>query len=169
MKSFSSKLIYLFIPVSALLINCNKKLDQVNPNAQTSATFWKTGNDALQGVNAAYAPLLLDGAYMRFTPILLDVRGDDIRSNSPWTAISGVGKFAIGTSDASGYGWAFDEYYEGVSRCNQVLDNVPPISMDGELKKRIIGQAYFMRGLYFFHLVNLFGNVALPTVSPKST
>ncbi|HWJ26461.1 MAG TPA: hypothetical protein VNS32_07950, partial [Flavisolibacter sp.] len=64
MKSFSSKLIYLFIPVSALLINCNKKLDQVNPNAQTSATFWKTGNDALQGVNAAYAPLLLDGAYM---------------------------------------------------------------------------------------------------------
>jgi hypothetical protein len=106
---------------------------------------------------------------MRFTPILLDVRGDDIRSNSPWTAISGVGKFALGTSDASGYGWAFDEYYEGVYRCNQVLDNVPGISMDADLKNRVLGQAYFLRGLYFFHLVNMFGNVALPISSPKSS
>lgn len=145
---------------------CNKQLDQVNPNAQTSSTFWKTATDALQGVNAAYAPLMLDGAYMRFTPILLDVRADDVRSNSPWTAISNVGKFQLGTSDPSGYGWSFDEYYEGIYRCNQVLTNVPPISMDEGLKNRILGQAYFMRGLYFFHLVDLFGNVPIPLKVP---
>ncbi|HWK04938.1 MAG TPA: RagB/SusD family nutrient uptake outer membrane protein [Puia sp.] len=148
---------------------CNKQLEQVNPNAQTSSSFWKTSADALAGINAAYAPLLLDGAYMRFTPILLDVRGDDIRSNSPWTAISNVGKFSLGTSDPSGYGWAFDEYYEGVYRCNQVLAYVPAITMDAGLKNRILGQAYFMRGLYFFHLVNLFGNVPLPLTPPVST
>jgi len=153
--------------VSLFNTSCNKKLEQTNPNAQTAATFWQTSSDALQGVTAAYAPMLLDGAYMRFTPILLDVRGDDIRSNSPWTAISGVGKFALGTADPSGYGWAFDEYYEGVSRCNQVLDNVPAIKMDAALKNRVLGQAYFLRGLYFFHLVDLFGNVALPTTTPK--
>ncbi|SFD87719.1 Starch-binding associating with outer membrane [Chitinophaga sp. CF118] len=161
--------ILILSAASLLAAGCNKKLDQVNPNAQTSSSFWKTGADAVQGVNAAYAPMLLDGAYMRFTPILLDVRGDDIRSNSPWTAISGVGKFALGTSDASGYGWAFDEYYEGVARCNQVLDNVPGISMDADLKNRVLGQAYFLRGLYFFHLVNMFGNVALPITTPKSS
>lgn len=168
MKCLRLNTVFLLAFPLILTVSCNKKLDQSNPNAQTSSSFWKTGTDALQGINAAYAPLLLDGAYMRFTPVLLDVRGDDVKSNSPWTAISGVGKFAIGTADAAGYGWAFDEYYEGVFRSNQVLDNVPAISMDADLKKRILGQAYFMRGLYFFHLVDLFGNVALPTTAPKN-
>lgn len=168
MKRTISHYIITITAAAILTTGCGKKLDQVNPNAQTSGTFWETGNDAVQGINAAYAPMLLDGTYMRFTPILLDVRGDDIRSNSPWTAISGVGKFALGTGNADGYGWAFDEYYEGVFRCNQVLDNVPDINMDNDLKNRVLGQAYFLRGLYFFHLVNLFGNVALPTSTPQS-
>lgn len=168
MKISNLKYMCLLIMISGLLANCNKKLDQVNPNAQTSASFWKTGSDALQGVNAAYSPLLIDGGYMRFTPVLLNVPGDDVRSNSPWTAISGVGRFSLGTSVSDGYGWAFDAYYEGVFRCNQVLDNVPAISMDDALKNRVLGQAYFLRGLYFFHLVEMFGNVPLPTTSPKS-
>jgi hypothetical protein len=169
MKILRFKYIILFSAVTWFSLGCNKKLEQVNPNAQTSASFWKNSTDAVEGINAAYAPFLLDGAYMRFTPILLDVRGDDIRSNSPWTAVSQVGRFALGTGVSDGYGWAFDEYYEGIFRCNQVLDNVPSITMDGVLKNRVLGQAYFLRGLYFFHLVNLFGNVPLPLVSPKST
>ena len=150
------------------LSSCAKKLDQVNPNAQTASSFWVTSDDAFQGGTAAYSPLLLDGAYMRFTPCLLDVRGDDVRSNSPWSQIYNIGRFALGTGIADGYGWAFDEYYEGVSRCNQVLDNVPPINMDQNLKNRVLGQAYFLRGLYFFHLVNMFGNVALPVHEAKT-
>src|SRR6059058_2913248 len=90
-----------------LLASCAKQLEQVNPNAPTSASFWKTSSDAVAGVNACYQMLLEDGGYMRFTPILLNVQGDDVRSNSPWTAISNVGKFQLGTADISGYGWAF--------------------------------------------------------------
>jgi tetratricopeptide (TPR) repeat protein len=151
------------------MMGCNKQLDQVNPNEQTSASFWQTTDDAMKGVNAAYGSLIIDGTYMRFTPMLLDLRGDDARSNSPWDVIYNTGKFALGTANGAGYGWAYGSYYEGVSRANQVLDNVPNIDMDPELKNRIIGQAYFLRGLCFFHLVNMFGNVALPTTSPKST
>jgi hypothetical protein len=111
--------------------------------------------------------MIEDGTYMRFTPVLLDVRGEDVHSNSPWTAIYNVGRFTLGLADPSGYGWAFSDYYEGVNRANQVLDNVPGINMDTDLKNRILGQAYFLRGFYFFHLVNLFGNVALPTHPAK--
>ncbi len=160
---------YLALGALILLAACGKQLDQVNPNAQTSASFWKTSDDAVQGVNGAYAPLLLDGAYMRFTPILLDVRADDTRSNSPWTAISNVGKFQLGTADPSGYGWAFDEYYEGIYRCNQVLSYVPAITMDDALKNRVLGQAYFLRGLYYFHLVNLFGGVPIVLKPPVTS
>jgi hypothetical protein len=163
-----SKYILFLATATWLLAGCNKQLTQDNPNAQTAETYWKTSADAVAGIDAAYAPLLLDGGYMRFTPILLDVRADDVHSNSPWTAISNVGKFALGTSDPSGYGWSFDEYYEGIYRCNQVFENVPAISMDPALKNRVLGQAYFMRGFYFFHLVDLFGNVPLPLKSAKT-
>jgi len=159
-----NNVIYLitFAGMVNIMPGCTKKLEQTNPNAQTSATFWKTGTDALQGVNAAYGSLIIDGTYMRFTPALLDVRGDDVRSNSPWTAFANIGRFALGTSDPAGYGWAYGAYYEGISRSNQVLDYVPSINIDAALKNRILGQAYFLRGLYFFHLVNFFGRVALP-------
>lgn len=149
------------------LMSCKKQLNQINPNQPTSASYWKTADDALKGVNACYQMFLEDGGYMRFTPVLLNVPGDDIRSNSPWTAISNAGKFQLGTADESGYGWAFDEYYQGVFRSNQVLENVPSISMDQNLKNRILGQAYFLRGLYFFHLVDMFGNIPLPITSAK--
>ena len=101
-----TKFKYISLAAALLVIatGCNKKLDQVNPVQQTSSSYWKTGDDALKGINAAYSSLIVDGTYMRFTPILLDVRGDDVRSNSPWTAISNVGRFGLGTADPAGYG-----------------------------------------------------------------
>lgn len=160
-------ILFFAIPVIMVFSNCSKKLDQVNPNSQTSASFWKTGDDALKGVNAAYGSLLIDGSYMRSTPLMMDTRADDARSNSPWDQMYNSGKFALGTANDAIYGWAYGAFYEGVSRANQVLDNVPDIQMDQALKDRILGQAYFLRGLFFYHLVNMFGNVALPLHTPK--
>ena len=67
-------------------------------------------------------------------------------------------------SNSAIYGWAYETYYQGINRANQVLTNVPGIAMaDAALKNRILGQAYFLRGLYLFHAVNMFKNVPLPT------
>jgi len=167
MKIYNSLKSLFGITTLLLAAGCSKQLDQANPNSQTSATFWQSSDDAVKGINAAYGSLLIDGTYMRFTPALLDIRGDDIKSNSPWTAFGNIGRFALGTADGAGYGWAFASYYEGVARANQVLDNVPNITMDANLQNRILGEAYFLRGLYFFHLVNFFGKVALPLHAPK--
>ncbi|MCF1190900.1 RagB/SusD family nutrient uptake outer membrane protein [Mangrovimonas sp. AS39] len=155
------------IASSLLMTNCVKEddLNQVDPNVQTADTFWENENDALKGVNAAYGSLLTDGTYMRSTPLLLDLKSDGARSLSPWGAMANVGKFNTSVSDAAIYGWAFETYYQGVYRSNQVLENVPAIEMDEALKNRILGQAHFLRGLYFFHLVNMFKNVPLPLTS----
>jgi starch-binding outer membrane protein, SusD/RagB family len=151
------------------VVGCGKKLDQVNPNEQTANTFWTDEADAMRGINAAYGSLIVDGTYMRMTPCMLDLRGDDMRSLSPWPALFNMGRFSLGSADPAGYGWAFESYYQGVSRCNQVLENVPDIAMDENLKNRILGQAHFLRGLYFFHLVNFFGKVSLPLKSAVVT
>jgi hypothetical protein len=155
-----------FLSLAAITTSCvnDDDLLQVDPNVETAGSFWKTDEDALEGVNAAYGSLLTDGTYMRSTPLLLDLKGDDTRSNSPWGSMYNVGRFNSNVSDAAIYGWAYETYYQGIYRANQVLANVPAIEMaDTELKNRILGQAYFLRGLYLFHAVNLFKSVPLPT------
>ena len=149
------------------LFGCSKQLEQVNPNAQTSASFWKTQDDAIAGINAAYSSLLPDGGYMRCTPLMMDTRGDDAKSNSPWDQMYNCGKFALNSGNIAIYGWTYETFYQGILRSNQVLDNVPSIDMDAALKDRIIGQAHFMRGLYYYHLVNFFGRVPLVLNVPQ--
>ncbi|MEZ4687547.1 MAG: RagB/SusD family nutrient uptake outer membrane protein [Bacteroidia bacterium] len=141
----------------------NSDLIQVDPNVATTESFWETAEDAIKGVNSCYGKLCVDGTYMRSTPLMLDLRGDGTRSQSPWGAMFNVGRFNSSPADPAIYGWAYETYYQGIYRCNQVLENVPSIEMDGELKNRVLGQAYFLRGLYLFHAVNLFRNVPLPT------
>ncbi|WP_264565839.1 RagB/SusD family nutrient uptake outer membrane protein [Flavobacterium sp. N3904] len=176
MKNKIFKSLTISFSVSLLLAGCvsDDDLVQANPNFETSVSFWKTDQDAVNGINAVYSSLLTDGTYMRSTPLLLDIKGDDSRSNSPWDAMYNVGRFNSSPSNAAIYGWAFETYYQGINRANQVLENVPNIAMtDSELKTRVLGQAYFMRGLYFFHAVNLFKNVPLPLkvelYSPQKT
>jgi tetratricopeptide (TPR) repeat protein len=155
-----------FFSLAVITASCvnDDDLLQVDPNVETAGSFWKSDADALEGVNAAYGSLLTDGTYMRSTPLLLDLKGDDTRSNSPWDAMYNVGRFNSNVSNAAIYGWAYETYYQGIYRANQVLTNVPGIDMaDTELKNRILGQAYFLRGLYLFHAVNLFKSVPLPT------
>ncbi|HKO76128.1 MAG TPA: RagB/SusD family nutrient uptake outer membrane protein [Flavobacterium sp.] len=155
-----------FFTLALITTSCvsDDALTQLDPNNDSVDKFWKTDQDALEGINATYSSLLTDGTYMRSTPLLLDLKGDDTRSNSPWGAMYNVGRFNSNVTDAAIYGWAYETYYQGIFRANQVLTNVPNIDFsDAALKNRILGQAYFLRGLYLFHAVNMFKNVPLPT------
>lgn len=166
MKSKFFSYITVFLSLALVTTSCvdNEDLTQLDPNNDSVDNFWKTDEDALQGVNAAYGSLLTDGTYMRSTPLLLDAKADDSRTNSPWPSMYNVGHFNSNVADAAIYGWAYETYYQGIYRANQVLTNVPGIEFEDEaLKNRIIGQAYFLRGLFFFHAVNMFKNVPLPT------
>ena len=90
-------------------------------------------------------------------------------SNSPWNEIYNCGKFA---EDVNGFAASapFTAYYQGVFRANQVLENVPgDISMDTALKNRILGQTYFLRGLYYFHLADIYHNIPMPLTVAESS
>ena len=55
--------------------------------------------------------------------------------------------------------WSAD--YEGIYRANIVLERVPGIAMNEELKSRILGEAHFIRAWFFYTLVTMFGGVPL--------
>lgn len=58
--------------------------------------------------------------------------------------------------------------YKGIQRANVILDRLTPMDVenDGE-KNRILGEAYFLRSFFYFHLVRLYGEV--PVVNHETT
>jgi hypothetical protein len=65
--------------------------------------------------------------------------------------------------------------YAGINRSNYVIDRVPKIDMDETRKKEIIGEARFLRGLYYFYLGWFYGGVPINSTpeaklkTPRST
>lgn len=61
--------------------------------------------------------------------------------------------------------------YNGIDRANALLANLHKPAMDEDKRKIIRGEALFLRGYYYFMLVQNFGGVPLvllPTASPQS-
>jgi tetratricopeptide (TPR) repeat protein len=169
MKNIYKKAVVAGLALSVFTTSCKKNsLNTINPNAQTTQTFWQTADDAVKGVNAVYGSLIIDGSYMRFSPIVQNTRGDDATSNSPWDQVYNMGKFNM-QSTGAGVLFSWTAYYQGILRANEVLKYVPAITMDADLKNRVLGQAYFLRALYYFHLTDFYKNVPMPLVPAESS
>lgn len=161
------KTIY-FVCFLLLAMGCNKKLDQRNPNALTTADYWKTREQAIAGTLAMYNALGLDGTYMRSFPGLTDSRGDDFAGHSPWLDLELTGKFIIPSTSDPVF-WIWRDLYIIVYRANQVLTNVGKLGNDvlsADEKNRMLGQAYFLRGLAYFNLATTFKIVPVITEVP---
>lgn len=165
MKSF--KLISALALGSMLLTtSCQKDLlNQINPNAPSTSTFFKTPNDALLAVNSCYDVFHFEGSYGRWIHFDYDLRSDEGFSNSPWTDLANSTRFIFIDYNFPTVSSVWTETYRGVYRCNQVLNNVPTIDFgtDTALKNRLLGEAHFVRALYYWNLVTLWGNVPLIT------
>ncbi len=55
--------------------------------------------------------------------------------------------------------------YSVIAQANLCLDKVPGISMDEAAKKKVLGEAQFLRAWSYFYLVRLYGDVPLLTTS----
>lgn len=161
------KIYRLFIKMLLILtvVGCVEQLDLTNPNNQVPDDFWQTESHALEGINAVYTALIIDGTYMRMIPALTDGRGDDFQQDTPWLDLAQVANFTALPSTGP-VQWVWHAHYQIVFRANQVIENVPLIEMDEELKSRILGQAYFLRGLAYFNLATNFQRVPLILTVP---
>jgi hypothetical protein len=155
------KILFLSILASFVITGCERDLDIVNPNEATVQAFWKNSNDAVAGVNSIYSTLHR-GAISRWMPFYYIVRSDEGRSTSPAAPIvNNMDQFIITDYNFWGAYDIWKDLYVGVFRANQVLDNVPQIPMDETLKQRVLGEAKFLRGFFYYNLVSLWGNVPL--------
>ena len=156
---------YCFVATFALSVTACKKsldLDIENPNRKDESNFWKSGNDALTGINAVYGNFYRNGSPgSRWTPYYFDVRSDDGYSTSPWPELRSVSGLNITQYSFEVNYDTWWHHWRGIYRANQVLKNVPAITMDATTKDRYLGEAKFIRALYYYNLVTIWGNVPL--------
>jgi tetratricopeptide (TPR) repeat protein len=157
------KKIYLIIAATGMLMTGCKKseLDIANPNQATTQQFWLTASDAQQGVNAVYSTYHRAGI-SRWMHFLNIVRADEGFSTSPAPWIRNYyDLFNYENYNDGLISSLWGDCYIGINRANQVLDNVPNISMDDGIKQQLLGEAKFMRGLFYYILGLHYGNVPI--------
>ncbi|WP_420146663.1 RagB/SusD family nutrient uptake outer membrane protein [Spirosoma sp.] len=166
------KRIYSLILGGSLLAlataGCKNYLDEQLLGNYSDGTFYQTQAQAILAINAAYTPLTFSSDRNRLW-VFGDVASDDAAKGGDPGDQADIGlidDFQIFPSNGpveSQWG----ELYEGVYRCNQILARVPAISMDANVKNRILGEARFLRAMYYFYLVNIYGPVPL-LLEPKN-
>ncbi len=157
----------ILLGMFSLFVGCTDFL-QLDPQGDlTQATFPISQQDALLATNAVYTTVrnwyYNSGGY----PIL-DIMSDDANKGSNTNdQLSTVGAYDNFTFNSTGDGldrwWA--TLYQGIKWANVVIEKVPEISMDVSLSDRYVGEARFLRGLYYFDLVRAWGDVPEVTTS----
>ncbi len=154
-------IIFASILLTFVLSSCENEMEIVNPNQATASNFWKSSDDAIKGVNAVYSTLHR-GGISRWMPFYFIIRSDEGQSTSPWNDLKNNSDQFIVTDYNFGVSYdIWNDNYIGIFRANQVIANVGSIDMDATLKNRVIGEAKFLRAMFYYHLVGLWGNVPL--------
>lgn len=160
----------LLMGVLILPTSCKKELlDQTPTDLLASENFWKTDEDATIALMAAYASAravfdrdyYFDGQTGEFTR----VRGNSGTSGQ----ILRGDAYQAGSYGPSGYGASFDKYfsylYGSVNRSNYVIENITnkmlPTATGAKLSslESIIAEARLLRGMTYFRLISMWGDV----------
>ncbi len=161
---------FTFCIALATISSCKKSfLDVPEQGQQNAQAFWQSAEDAAKGVNAIYGNLR-SWENTAFPAIAIESMGSDEaeKGSSPTDAsfFLDFDQFKIDPAQGNISGF-WNGQYRNINYANQVLDNVPAITMDEGLKARYLGEAKFVRALSYFRLVRAFGGVPLRLHVPK--
>ena len=163
-----------FAVLTAILIfgGCNDFIDIHPDSFNNTATFYNDSTGVLEGLSGAYSTLQsVYGTGTAFWTMAeersdnttfeynVSNRGAVVREQMDYFQITPDNSFILGVWKA---------LYAGIAQCNMILDHIAEVQMSATGKDHIKGQAEFIRGLYYFNLVRLFGGVPLVVASVLS-
>jgi hypothetical protein len=146
--------------------SCKKILDLEPHNSTFTNAYFRTGNDA----NTAIA-----GAYALLRSVLLNNSSFHVYGDATTNEFSIVPNFDdqnynISRGDFIGLNvgssnWNWQNYYQLLQQINLIIVKAPDIPINTftnqDDKKRIIGEAYFLRAFTYFYMSRIWGDVPL--------
>jgi hypothetical protein len=170
-KTYIQRLSVIILYFALIIVSaCKNSFLDVDPQAQQPATtFWRNQDDATKAVNSIYANLR-NWANTAFPALAIESMGSDEaeKGSAPNDSdyMNLYDNFTVTSTQEQLQGF-WEGQYQNINLCNQVLDNVPGIQMDANLKARYLAEAKFVRAYSYFRLVRAFGDVPLRLTVPK--
>jgi starch-binding outer membrane protein, SusD/RagB family len=153
------------------LVGCDSFLDHTPPVNRVEDNFFQTQRDAEQALFAAYEVLTFSHGRANdgFHPfdVISNMLSDDAYAggsgsgDQPALVEFNAHNIAVTNGKALGL-WS--DRYTGIYRTNLLLSHIDRITFDSEEMRNIIeAEARFLRAMFYFDLVRLFGNIPLFT------
>lgn len=156
------RLLYALVVVLGFTVSCKKSdfLKESPEDRYVVGNFYSGPKDAQAAVDAVYNQLY--SIYQRNMLILNDLPADDHKNGlgMPNQFLQDL-EFLRYTSENTFVTSMWQINYSGIQRANIAINNIGGITMDKALQSRLIGEASFLRALYYFNLVRFYGDVPL--------
>ncbi|MFV0522824.1 MAG: RagB/SusD family nutrient uptake outer membrane protein [Mangrovibacterium sp.] len=156
----------LLICLSALA-SCENYLDQESKDKITTDQVWNSYDAAESYLISAYSFVQPTGwQYHEYFYLPQNFRGDDMfpeNGTNAWGYLAQIVGFNnTASSSVPTYMWT--NWYEGVKLANDVIENVPNMSMiTQDDRDQLIAEARFLRAFYFLNLQMNFHSIIMPT------
>src|SRR5690242_177311 len=147
----------IIILLLAAAVACDRKLDLAPQNSVDAGEALTTPQDIESAVIGAYSYLGAAPAYGGDFNLTAELLGSEgyIRWLGSFSQYQDIATKTI-TPDNSVVTGMWNNAYQGVNVANNVLA-ASGIITDDAMKDQLDGEAYFVRGTFFFELVRLFG------------
>lgn len=122
--------------------------------------FYTSEKDAVAAVDATYETL--NSLYNRLMYMLAELPTDNMKNGlgMPNANLQDL-EFLRFNSQNTFIKDMWKNSYAGISRANTAIEKIPGIKMNADKQNRCVGEAKFLRALYYFNLVRFFGDVPL--------
>ena len=161
LKKYRIAGILLILTIS--ISGCKKYLDEKDDSNFIKTNYFATASQAQTFVNGIYSQLHLfqnGDAYGESPFITIELFAGHATSLGQSVNNSNV---INERTDAVNPGFedVWQNSYNAIANANLAIERIPGISMDAALQKKLLGEVYFLRAFFYYHLVRLYGDVPL--------
>ena len=154
------------IAVTVSVLSCSKDYIELDPLGQPLVdNYYSNESEAYSGLVAAYDIMGKQSKSFENMITMMNAGSDDFFAGgggpSDGIGIQSFSNYSIDPSTIPGSFW--NDYFQGVFRTNILLQKLPDVDMEDDLRARFTAEAKALRGYYYFELVRLFRNVPLFT------
>lgn len=157
--------------------SCKKSFLEVNPQGQlTEDQVLIDPNAASNMVTGVYNTLYLGGfgpttvgfEYVLATELASDDADKGSTPSDGQANFGSIDDFTLNSNNPV-VNDLWQGYYQGISKANRAIDQLSKATFDEATKNRLLGEVRFIRGMYYFNLVRLFGGVPAITRVPEAS
>ena len=156
---------YLILAIASLFIfsGCSSFLEEPDRSNFTKENYFTKPEHAESIINSIYENMrnVLGGGFGGAPWMMLEFATGLANTELGQAQNSIFVRNLVNNSD-NAYGQTYwTSHYKGIGNANLAIAKIPEIKMDEIAKKKFLGEARFLRALYYYDLVRIFGSVPL--------